>query len=68
MMKMTYYDEILMNEISNIRYGELGRILFDFSGKTIAIQEPIDVLLVGLDKKASRWIVKKYGYLLKALL
>lgn len=54
----------LASEISDIRYGQLGTILFTFNGKTVSIAEPIDVLLVGYDVPASKWIVANYGYLL----
>ena len=52
-------------EITNIRYGEPGKILFDFSGETHTIKEPIDVILVGTDiKLAAKWIWDKYSWLL----
>lgn len=54
--------------ITNIRYGELGKILFDYNGRTIAIKEPADVLLVGFnDQAAATWIRTNYGYLLEHL-
>jgi hypothetical protein len=34
-------------EITNIRYGKLGEIKFDFRGKTETLKEPEDVILVG---------------------
>jgi len=51
--------------ITNIRYGELGKVLFDYNGITIAIKEPEDVILVGpYGDAAERWIQERYGYLL----
>jgi len=35
------------NQITNIRYGKLGEIKFDFRGKTETLKEPEDVILVG---------------------
>lgn len=34
-------------QITNIRYGKLGEIKFDFRGKSYSLQEPEDVILVG---------------------
>jgi hypothetical protein len=34
-------------QITNIRYGKLGEIKFDFRGKTQILKEPEDVILVG---------------------
>jgi hypothetical protein len=34
-------------EITNIRYGKLGEIEFDFRGKTHSLKEPEDAILVG---------------------
>lgn len=34
-------------EITNIRYGKIGEIRFDFRGKTYSLKEPEDVILVG---------------------
>jgi len=57
-----------MTQITNVRYGELGKILFDFAGETIAIKEPIDVILVGQDPNlVQNWIFSHYGFLLSAL-
>jgi hypothetical protein len=51
--------------ITHIRYGELGKILFDCNGATITIREPADVILVGADPAAAaRWITDRYGMLL----
>jgi len=34
-------------QITNIRYGKLGEIKFDFRGNTYSLEEPEDVILVG---------------------
>ncbi len=66
-----------MNTIQNIRYGPLGKILFDVEDdrsepgwciRTFTIKEPKDVLLVdtGNDAAATKWIRARYGYLIDA--
>lgn len=52
--------------ITNIRYGEPGKIMFDYKGQTVTIAEPTDVLLVGWPG-ADNWIRENYGYLLAHL-
>jgi hypothetical protein len=57
-----------VDKITNIRYGKLGKILFDFRGIVIAIDEPRDVLLVGFnDAVAAKWIRSNYGFLLASV-
>jgi hypothetical protein len=50
--------------ITNIRYGALGKILFDLNGKTIVIKEPKDVLLVGWPN-ADKWLLKHFKDLIR---
>ena len=58
----------LNHGISNIRYGELGKIVFDYKGVEITIKEPDDVMLVDSPlPEASRWIWDKYKLMLKAI-
>ena len=56
--------QAIADRITGIRYGKLGTILFEYAGRTITISEPIDVLLVGYDVPASKWIANHYGFLL----
>ena len=63
-------------KVTNVRYGKLGKVLFEHGGVTHTIKEPSDVLLVGVENEedpelkelwenaADRWIHKHYGYLL----
>lgn len=54
--------ERLRAEISNVRYGEPGSILFDFRGTTYRAAEPSDVMPVSdpKDSEASRsWALKR---------
>jgi len=47
-------------EITNIRYGKIGEILFDFRRKTYSLREPEDVILVGSPNiLAQRFIARK---------
>lgn len=61
---LTYSD--IANDISNIRYGEVGKIFFDFRGITLTIKEPSNLLLVGYDG-ASLYLAECYGFLLQTL-
>jgi len=45
-------------EITNIRYGKLGEIKFDFRGKTYSLEEPEDVILVPPNILAQRYIAR----------
>jgi hypothetical protein len=47
-------------QITNIRYGKLGEIKFDFRGKPYSLKEPEDVILVGSPNiLAQRYIARK---------
>jgi len=62
---MALTSQALADEIVNIRYGDPGRILFDFRCVEVVICEPMDMLLVGFDPiLAARWIADRYGYFL----
>ena len=55
---------ILRNQVSNIRYGEPGKILFEFQNKTYCVKEPNDVMPAndnkGNNSEASRsWALKQ---------
>ena len=57
-----------MPQVQNIRYGKLGKILFDYNGVVCAIREPSDVLLVGTNEQAARsWIETRYGLFLACI-
>jgi hypothetical protein len=47
-------------EITNIRYGELGEIRFDFRGKTATMAEPKELVIVGVKGEyPKRFILRK---------
>ena len=49
----------LRSEIENIRYGELGTILFEFRGETYQIEEPKDFLIVGYGDVSRAFCLKQ---------
>ena len=50
----------LRDRVSGIRYGEPGRVLFDFDGKTYSAKEPTDILVVGIEGDAPKaWAVRQ---------
>jgi hypothetical protein len=50
----------LRKEITNIRYGELGEIRFDFRGKTATMAEPKEIVIVGVKGEyPKRFILRK---------
>ncbi len=47
-------------KVTNVRYGEPGKILFDIDGVIHETQEPIDVLPVGYSvEAANKWALKR---------
>lgn len=50
----------------NIRYGQPGKIVFDYATYTVTIKEPDDVVLIEWEG-ASEWIRGHYGWLLLLL-
>ena len=57
--------EELRKEISDVRYGTPGIILFDFRGKTYTTKEPMDLCVVGYTEgsfygeKSNSWALKQ---------
>jgi len=49
----------LRKEISNVRYGKPGTILFDFRGDTYTTPEPSDIMPVGSGEKSRSWALKQ---------
>jgi hypothetical protein len=55
---------MLIEEISKVRYGKLGEVLFDFMGETYSTPEPNDVMpahdVYGTNDYASRaWALRQ---------
>ena len=49
----------LRQEITNIRYGEPGTILFEFQGRAYSVPEPMDVMPVGDGQAHKSWALKQ---------
>ena len=49
----------LRQQISNVRYGKLGEILFEFKGETYRAKEPNDVMPVGYGEASKSWALKQ---------
>jgi hypothetical protein len=49
----------LRQQVSDVRYGKLGEILFEFQGKTYKAKEPTDVMPVGQGEASQSWALKQ---------
>lgn len=54
----------IAKEVTDVRYGEPGKVIFTFKGQDYIIKEPHDVMLVGYLEHASLWFVDRYYCLL----
>jgi hypothetical protein len=54
----------IAKDVTNVRYGEIGQIIFTFKGTDYIIKEPSGVILVGYLDLAAEWFVDRYWYLL----
>ena len=48
----------LRARVSNVRYGPLGEILFEFDDKTMSAPEPMDIMPVGNGEASKAWAVR----------
>ena len=54
----------IAKDVTSVRYGEPGKIIFTYRGQDYIIKEPHDVMLVGYLEHAALWFVDRYCYLL----